>query len=343
MGADILSAQTSVFVSGVALGALLLLAGVALGLWFGQRFGGSPKTRQIQREHVLEMIGGLFQWTNGFAGDMSDYRSEIEGLAERIHKVGHEPRGEQFETTQGLLNQLVKANDLLQERLEVAEDALKQQAEQLTEYLSEARTDALTCLPNRRAFDDELARRLAELRRYGSPVSVLLVDVDRFKKLNDQFGHLAGDAVLREVAQTLAATLRESDLLARFGGEEYAAILPATDAADASLAANRARLAVERAVFYYEQKPLKVTVSCGVAQAHSDEPAQSLLKRADTALYAAKNAGRNASHWHDGERIRPVPTLDAHQAADDEFVAAPADFSGVCDDLRNRLAEVTRR
>ena len=131
------------------------------------------------------------------------------------------------------IDDIVKANERLQEQLATAEVRLQRQAAELETQTTVARTDPLTLLSNRRALDDEMNRRLAEWQRRKTTFSLAMIDVDHFKKLNDKHGHQAGDQVLRDVAATLGTTVREMDLAARYGGEEFAIILPSTPLADA--------------------------------------------------------------------------------------------------------------
>jgi diguanylate cyclase (GGDEF)-like protein len=161
-----------------------------------------------------------------------------------------------------------------------------------------ASLDGLTGVANRRRFDERLAEEWARAGRAGAPLSLLLVDVDHFKRYNDTYGHLDGDACLRRVAQSLAgAGHRAGDLLARYGGEEFVVILPGTGAAGARAAAERMRAAVEGLRLPHATSPISeyVTVSVGAATA---EPARGgdpagLVRRADRALYRAKQGGRN--------------------------------------------------
>ncbi|HEX2087847.1 MAG TPA: sensor domain-containing diguanylate cyclase [Solirubrobacteraceae bacterium] len=153
--------------------------------------------------------------------------------------------------------------------------------------LRSAATDGLTGVANRRSFDDTLAREFARASRAETPFSLVLLDIDRFKVLNDTKGHLAGDDVLRDVAACLAGQVRLGDTVARYGGEEFAVILPGLDA-------EQARLAAERLRSHVAKLEAGVTVSAGVAScpAHAGEPL-GLVRAADAALYASKRDGRD--------------------------------------------------
>ena len=160
---------------------------------------------------------------------------------------------------------------------------------------AKAYTDALTGVANRRYFDEVAPREADRANRLHDPMSLVAVDVDHFKRVNDAHGHAAGDAVLAAVARAIRDVSREVDVVARLGGEEFAVLLPSTDAAGARAAAERLRLAVEQLVVRAEGVVLRVTVSAGVAELATDafEAAERLLARADAALYEAKRRGRN--------------------------------------------------
>ncbi len=158
-----------------------------------------------------------------------------------------------------------------------------------------SRTDALTGLPNRRHFVEALEREFQRAARYGSSLGLLIIDIDHFKRVNDTWGHLAGDKVLRDVAGILAYGLRQSDIAARFGGEEFAVLLPETDLEGATLVAERYRLDIAARQFTVESTSLQLTVSIGIAalpRTKADD-ATEFLRRADATLYLAKEAGRN--------------------------------------------------
>jgi two-component system cell cycle response regulator len=164
----------------------------------------------------------------------------------------------------------------------------------LHELESLSRTDALTGVPNRRSFDQALMQETARSRRYGSALGVVVLDIDDFKKINDTHGHQAGDEVLRSLARTVAGALREGDVLFRYGGEEFVALLPYADLAGAMKAAERLVKAVGASPIRAGSAMISVTTSAGVAAlTSSDADGLSLVARADSALYEAKRNGRN--------------------------------------------------
>jgi diguanylate cyclase (GGDEF)-like protein len=169
-------------------------------------------------------------------------------------------------------------------------------AERYGELDRRASTDALTELPNRRAFEERFAATASHFERYQRPFSVIILDVDHFKRFNDTWGHEAGDRVLQHVAALVRSTVREVDLPARLGGEEFVVLLPETPLMAAVEAAERVRRTVEGRPLVWNGRPLPVTVSLGVATCPDSLPSPGeLLAAADAALYRSKGAGRNRS------------------------------------------------
>lgn len=156
-----------------------------------------------------------------------------------------------------------------------------------------ATTDSLTSLPNRRGFDLLAAQALHEAQRDQSPLSALLIDLDNFKQLNDTHGHLAGDQVLRGFSRALQSNLRQSDIICRWGGEEFILLLKDTGSSTARQLAEKIRLQTEQEVFAFNGVNLRVTTSIGITELHRGDSLERILGRADRALYRAKQAGRN--------------------------------------------------
>jgi diguanylate cyclase (GGDEF)-like protein len=156
-----------------------------------------------------------------------------------------------------------------------------------------AHTDELSGVLNRRGVLIHLNSELARCRRFQSNVAVLMMDIDHFKRVNDTFGHATGDTVLRETVEILRSQLRETDVLGRVGGEEFLVILPSMDTVSAVAAAERMRGCVEQSPIDLPGHPIQITISVGVATYHHGDDADSLIARADVALYAAKTNGRN--------------------------------------------------
>jgi diguanylate cyclase len=193
----------------------------------------------------------------------------------------------------GMVHELRRENKAIREEVTAAKDRTIELMTRAHAAEQTARLDPLTQLPNRREFDEIQASCHEALVRKGQPYSLILIDIDHFKSVNDRYGHVAGDAVLSMIGRVLAECRRTSDNVCRLGGEEFAVVLPRCGANSARIAAERYRTRIAAASLRYRDDELSVTVSCGVAQAGLGESASNLLERADAALYAAKMQGRN--------------------------------------------------
>lgn len=181
----------------------------------------------------------------------------------------------------------------LAERMRDMESQSAVMEKRLIEQQRLALIDTLTQLPNRQAYDQRVGEECERWRRYGRPLTLAVCDLDHFKSINDQFGHLAGDKVLRIIAKTLRARLRKSDFIARFGGEEFVILLPETDKQESLRALETLREAVAQCPFHFRDQRIVVTVSIGIASFATGATPESVFERADAALYQAKEAGRN--------------------------------------------------
>jgi diguanylate cyclase (GGDEF)-like protein len=159
--------------------------------------------------------------------------------------------------------------------------------------LIESMTDPLTGLLNRRYFDEQTRREVARSRRHGLRFSVLMLDIDHFKRINDTYGHPVGDRAIKALASVCSEALRPQDILARYGGEEFVLTLPHTDVEGARVVAERIRQGVEEIALDSADGPVRFTVSIGISTYRRDLPLERIVGRADEALYKAKQSGRN--------------------------------------------------
>ncbi|OPG81504.1 GGDEF domain-containing protein, partial [Stutzerimonas stutzeri] len=244
---------------------------------------------------VLNGVLPLNAWTlNGqLIGMFTEFVLLSMALAERINIERNRRIAAQqlaLETSESLAAERALHLQAKQEALD-----LQLQANEVLEARVYERTRALTQLANRRRFDSVLDEEIRRARRSGSPLAVLLADIDHFKRINDSYGHPFGDECLRQVAAVLMAHCqRAGDLAARYGGEEFVVLLPASDQRQAVVLAERIRQDIERLQLRHGDLPVALTISLGVATLGSTcASAEALLAAADAALYAAKHAGRN--------------------------------------------------
>lgn len=181
----------------------------------------------------------------------------------------------------------------LSDRLTSMEQELESAKEQLSKSQAKAMVDSLTKLPNRGAYDAYIEKEYQRFLRYGGELSLIVCDVDKFKGINDNYGHQAGDKVLQLISRQVKKGTRQSDLLARYGGEEFVVILPGTNADAALQVAEKIRQEVAKSPFHFKGSRVQITISCGVASFKQGLSHQQVFELADKALYQAKEGGRN--------------------------------------------------
>ena len=212
-------------------------------------------------------------------------------LADIVKAVDHY-RNEQEAREQQVESRLVQ----LQDKLETMEEQSVRMQNHLEEQRVRAISDPLTQLPNRGAYNERVEQEYVRWRRYNHDLTMVVCDLDHFKKINDNYGHLAGDKVLKLVAKLISRRLRETDFVARYGGEEFVILMPETSVAKAQKVVEALREAVAESPFNFSGEPVQVTMSFGVTDFHTnDESHESVFQRADDALYQAKKQGRNRS------------------------------------------------
>jgi diguanylate cyclase len=316
------------------------IAGTGIGWWLcGLRKAAENNKAADQAQLVLDRLKML---ATNMAANVDEHTSRVQEINTDLQAQSAEGGDECVVSS---ITKIIEANTQMQSKLQEAESRLEEQAVEIETQFTAARTDQLTCVANRRAFDDTLAECYKQWTKKNVPFSTLLIDVDFFKKFNDTYGHLAGDEVLVGVAAALSKSMRDKDIVARYGGEEFAVIFPQTKLEDAMPAAERARKAIEESVFPFEGENLKVTVSVGLAQVRGTDTAEMTVKNADAGLYVSKEAGRNCSHYHDGEKFVPLTprVKETASATTDNAASATTDTSkSFNDELKRRVAECQR-
>lgn len=333
---------------GILLGAVQLAVGIVFGRLLGRYLwpDGRSRSESVQgRRALLQQIRGI---TRRIESDVADYRQFLENASQDFLRL---PQADALdEAVLEAVRRLTAANQMLQDRLASAEAQLAEQAKRIEEQWSQANSDPLTGLANRRAFDGELSRQFASWRRTRQPFVVVLLDLDHFKQINDRFGHPVGDEALIRVAQTIQHSVRETDLPARIGGEEFAILCPDADLEAGVRTVERIRQAVSEIFVGKGAESVRVSVSCGIACVAGNEPMQALIRRADEALYAAKHGGRNCSYLHNGREAVPVAEEDWDGAADDPYfgrdlprrgrLEMDAEYQVLTDSLRSALSRL---
>ena len=302
---------------GLLFGTTLLALGIALGFWMGKKQMTSLDQPLVEQQ-IVAALRNMATWTNDFAGDFTRYQSTMQSLT---RDAADSKKVRTKEEVQSILDKIVQANSELQSRLDSAEVKLESQTKQLAGYLTEARTDGLTGLSNRKAFDQKMDECFAKWQHSKQPFTLALIDIDHFKKVNDTYGHPAGDIVLQEMSKQLQEISNETIMVARYGGEEFGVIFDG-DITHAANVMEKLRVAVAAKTIQAEGHTIKISISSGVARILKEERVGKLVRRSDEALYTAKKGGRNRVFIHNGVLCelfgKPGPSHDvteSHEAA----------------------------
>lgn len=237
---------------------------------------------------IREQVDGL-QNSVQEAADLDDLKQVLENHLEGLLGTMDQHQKQRDAREQEVAGRLKS----LAERVAHMEQEALGYREHLEEQRQKALIDPLTGLPNRAAWTERLEHEIAQWQQHGNTLSLAMLDLDHFKRINDNYGHLAGDKVLKIIATVLRKRLRGSDFIARFGGEEFVLLLPATPPAVGAKLLETLRAAIEACPFHFKGERVTITVSMGLAAFRPGEHSDLVLKRADQALYRAKNAGRN--------------------------------------------------
>ncbi len=246
---------------------------------------------------------------------VTDLAAELARICKRLGGEAFSREGttvnnfvDQIDLCSKLLSQLDSTAGDLRQRLGRVEAHNHELSLQLEARSNESQTDGLTGVANRRSFDREFAERCLAAQQSHCPLTLVFIDIDHFKSVNDCFGHHVGDAVLRGLARLLKKNVPHGVLLARYGGEEFSIVFMGLSIDDAIAAIEHLRKIVSETQFCYEGKRLGLTISCGLAQLDNHEHSEHLLQRADAAMYASKQAGRNRTFWDSGQQLHVAST-----------------------------------
>ena len=259
-------------------------------------------------ERAIERLMGFLQEAGA---DNAEYGEALQNFTGQL--AGDTSAAEVRSIVGAILNETKKMSErqeMLQTELTASTKEISELRETIDEARHEALTDSLTGLANRKAFDEAISALSIEAEQEESSLSLLMLDIDHFKRFNDTYGHQLGDQVLRLVARTFTESIKGRDMAARYGGEEFAILLPNTQLKDAVKLGDHIRDTVSKKRIVNRQTGQSlglITLSAGVSAHRADEPTANLIQRADEALYSAKRSGRN--------RVAHENQLSAHAAA----------------------------
>jgi diguanylate cyclase len=263
----------------------------AISAFFAYEDQERSNTRDNSKQLNMLVMGEVNEISSDMtqAGTLAELRGRVGSRLEAINSHLSEFRTREEERLSAQSDRTMS----LRARVEELERESRVLQISLQEEQRAAMIDALTGVPNRAAYDDRMAHEFARWQRHGGTITIAAWDVDNFKGINDEFGHMAGDKVLQVIGQHMARAVRGTDFLARYGGEEFVMIMIGMDSEAALKACNKIRAGIQAIAFHFREKPVTVTASCGISTFRMGDMPEMAFERADGALYEAKNAGRN--------------------------------------------------
>lgn len=247
-------------------------------------FESSRNMDEKVRDHVKALNENVDDATD-LAHLKNSVRNNLDAIVSSLDQYQKQQNQQELSLTEQL-SELVQRVSMMEQESGSVQQKLEEQRQKLL-------LDNLTQLPNREAYEQRLAQEYERWKRYRRPLSMVIGDVDLFKQVNDSYGHLAGDKVLRVIAKTLVTRLRKTDFVGRFGGEEFVILMPETSIDQALGTMEQVREAISKCPFHFRDEPLEITMSFGICEFSDEDAPEQVFERADKALYQAKELGRN--------------------------------------------------
>jgi diguanylate cyclase (GGDEF)-like protein len=286
-----------------------LILGIAIGWWIHE--ANAARVEAFNAKQAVDALRRLHDLTCEVSGRVGQHLTRIDSVSQELIALRASCSGPKDRAVVDAVSRIVEINEELTGQLTEAKLRLREQAETIEAQAAVAMADIVTGLPNRRGFDDELRRCVAQWQQQETPLSVVLIDVDNLRELQEKHGQAAADDILRGVAQVLNETMRAMDYIARYAEDQFAVMLPGTHLDEAKQAAERIRVAVEARDFRIAETPVRITVSEGVTEAFPGDDAVSLFERTCAALEASREAGRNCGFLHDGSKCEAIPVTSS--------------------------------
>lgn len=248
-----------------------------------QEFAASRKLQNDVMREMTDLEIGLENAT-----DITQLKDKVKFQIGNIRQALNH-----YQQNDAAQNQLAQQLATLGEKIKLMEDEAQKNHTTLEQHRYKSLHDPLTELPNREAYNERANTEVLRWQRYQRPLTIAVIDIDHFKKINDSFGHQAGDRVIQIIGRSIAKRLREVDFFCRYGGEEFVALMPETDIDSARVVLEKVREAIAKAAFNYKDQPMSISISIGMTEFYEGDDLATAFERADKALYRAKTNGRN--------------------------------------------------
>lgn len=264
-----------------------------LGVVLEEHQADQEKQQAFDRE-VSEQLDTMGQ-SVAEASDLEQLKHQVSNHIDSIRVALNKRQQPTHATTDSATDTINLSAQLakLAAQVQAIEEEAKTAKQDLDEQRQKALRDPLTELPNREAYSERVHEEFKRWQRYQRPLTLAVCDIDHFKRINDTYGHQAGDRVLKVLSRGIAKRLREVDFMARYGGEEFVLVLPETQAEQAHSALDKIREAIAQTPFHFKESPVQITLSMGIAEFREDDTVEKVFARADKQLYVAKEQGRN--------------------------------------------------